>query len=58
MLFAKDSIFEHYTTQLVLCPGAACVRLPARNGLVNEVEFLGLNIISYPNMVMTNEIVS
>ena len=42
MLFAKDSIFEHYTTQLVSCPGAACMRLPARNGLVNEVEFLGL----------------
>ena len=28
------------TAVLVLCP--ACLHLPVRNGLVNEVEFLGL----------------
>ena len=27
-------------TMVVIC--LACMRLPARNGLVNEVEFLGL----------------
>ena len=32
------SIFPSF--YLVLCP--PCVRLPVRNGLVNEVEFLGL----------------
>ena len=37
------------TGHVVSCP--ARMHLPARNSLVNEVEFLGLNV------VMTNEIV-
>ena len=37
---------------LVSCPAHAC--LPVRNGLVNEVEFLGLYS---PKVVRTNEIV-
>ena len=35
-MFGKQSA----CTILVSCP--PCARLPARNGLVNEVEFLGL----------------
>ena len=40
------------TTKLVSCPAHA--RLPARNGLVNEANFLGL----FPKVVKTNEIAS